>query len=107
MANSREQQLREVRLVCPQPFSNNSAALPVGEGHEYALRYTVNKTTYEVPIKLDVTAAPPDAQDPQLKKDLSLTPFNAYGFKLGFDVPKDWPLIGGSKLKLWEPQFPL
>lgn len=87
--------------------SDSSVALPTGEDHEYTVQYRVGSTTYEVPIKLDVCEAAPDAQTPQLQKDLMLTPFVSDVFKLGFSFPKGWPLIGGDKVRLWEPQFPI
>lgn len=87
--------------------SDSSAALPRGEDHAYTLRYATNGTTYEVPIKLEVCEAPMLAQKPLVEKDLELQPLNSDLFKLGFSVPKSWPLIGGGKLRFWEPQFPI
>ena len=87
------------------PSSAN--ALPVGEDNEYALRYTVGSTTYEVPIQLSVSEAPPEAQTNQLEKDLDLLPFNEDVMGLAITFPNSFPLIGGTKVKLWQPSFPV
>ena len=84
-------------------FPDSSAALPTGDSHAYTMRYAIGDTTYEVPIKPTVVEAPPEAQNLQLEKDLELTPFNDTTMFLGITVPESWPIIGGHKLKLWEP----
>ena len=87
--------------------SDSSAALPIGEDHDHTLRYEVSGTTYEVPIKLEVCEAPEKAQVPLVEKDLTLAPLNSDLFKPGIVFPEDWPLVGGEKFTLWEPQFPI
>ena len=87
------------------PSSAN--ALPVGEDNEYALRYAVGGTTYEVPLQLSVSEAPPEAQTNQLEKDLDLLPFNEDVMGLAITFPAGFPLIGGTKVKLWQPSFPV
>lgn len=51
--------------------------------------------------------APQDAQDQQVKKDLTLSPFSDEGMFLGITVPEGFPIIGGDKFKLWEPNWPV
>ena len=87
-------------------LTGSKAALPTGEQHSFTVRYTVDGTTYEVPIKPLVDEAPPEAQDQQLKEDLELAPFNDTAMFLGITVPENWPIIGGHRLQLWKPMLP-
>ncbi|MBP3893923.1 MAG: hypothetical protein J6D34_07785 [Atopobiaceae bacterium] len=86
-------------------LSNGGNPLPAGDDHDYTMRYEMGGTTYEVPIKLTVVEAPPEAQSSTLKKDLELSPFNDVTMFIGLEVPKDWAIIGGTKIKLWKPSF--
>lgn len=81
----------------------SSAALPVGSGNSFTVRYTVKGTTYEVPIKPTVSEAPPEAQDQQIREDMELTPFSDANMFIGIGTPDGCPLIGGRMLKLWQP----
>ncbi|MBQ9041372.1 MAG: carboxypeptidase regulatory-like domain-containing protein [Eggerthellaceae bacterium] len=83
----------------------STAALPVGSGNSYTVRYTVGSTTYEVPIKPTVSEAPPEAQELQIRKDLELTPFNDATMFVGLSAPEGCPLIGGQLVKMWQPSW--
>lgn len=86
-------------------LAGGSAALPTGD-HAYTMRYTIGNTTYEAPMKPTVGEAPPEAQDQQIKKDLELSPFNDSIMYIGVSFPKGWPIVGGNKVKLWQPSLP-
>ena len=86
-------------------LSSSAQALPVGDDHEYALRYKIGSTTYEVPVQLTVSEAPPEAQS-ALNKDLELSPFPDKT-DLAISFPEGFPVVGGQKVKLWKPSFPI
>ncbi len=88
-------------------LAGSNTALPTGGDHPFTMRYTMAGTTYELPITLQVDDAPPEGQTQQVKSDLALTPFGDDGMFLGITVPKGFPIMGGQKLKLWQPEWPV
>lgn len=88
-------------------LEGSAEALPAGESHGFAVRYTSDGTTYEVPIKPQVANAAPGVSDVQTMKDLQLVPFDDTSMFVGVSIPESWPIIGGFTFKMWSPDFPV
>ncbi len=95
----------EFRNKLLQPEGAHS--LPFNEDGSYSVRFKTDTDAYEFPITLMVSEAPKDAQNQQVKKDLNLSPFNDDAMFLGLTVPSGFPVMGGEKIKFWEPNWPV
>ena len=82
--------------------------LPVGEN--YSIRYEQNGKRYMAPLAMKTMESKAGFDAPGVNRNFTLAPFSELGSgdthkALQISIPKGCPLIGGTTIQLWKPEF--